>query len=208
LLIKKYVYLYHTKNIQMKTIKLGSEVVISDPCYDLQTWCQKVVKNVLPGTYHTNVQRKDAEDWGIRNSLLGALHESYLLDNIVWKWEPGSLGVDSGQLGFFDIMSYRNLSAVPDLNFKLGEEFLTNDSEEDQWYERICELTLETPEQWGTYESGVVSSSGFGDGSYSLYLAHNEDGQVIGFMVDFFVDDNDLDFPEFNFSKEAELEDE
>ena len=33
------------------TIKLGNKVMVSDPCYGLDTWCQGVLENVLPGNY-------------------------------------------------------------------------------------------------------------------------------------------------------------
>ena len=36
----------------MKTITLSNVVMVSDPCYKLDTWCQTIITNVLPGTYY------------------------------------------------------------------------------------------------------------------------------------------------------------
>ena len=33
-------------------IKLNSKVMISDPCYGLNTWCQGIIEGVLPGNYN------------------------------------------------------------------------------------------------------------------------------------------------------------
>ena len=29
-----------------KKIELGNEVYLTDPCYDITTWCQQLLKNV------------------------------------------------------------------------------------------------------------------------------------------------------------------
>ena len=44
-------------------IKLGTEVVVSDPCYTIPTWCQAVVNKVKPGMYDTHLKKHDAGDW-------------------------------------------------------------------------------------------------------------------------------------------------
>jgi hypothetical protein len=61
--------------------------------------------------------------------------------------------------------------------------------EGDKWYETICSRTLGVL-QWGVYDRGVVSSSGIGDGSYSLYTATvDEEGkEIVGFIIDFGID--------------------
>ena len=36
-----------------KPIQLGSHVMVSDPCYDTDTWCNGDLEDVLPGTWRT-----------------------------------------------------------------------------------------------------------------------------------------------------------
>ena len=138
----------------MKTIKLGNEVVVSDPCYDLPTWCQAVVKNVLPGNYRTLVVKNDEGDWGIRCSRLIAIHEDYAHQDEKFRWSryPASIGVDSGQAGIFSIETYRKDELAEQMGQGDGEGFGSGwaTEEGDKWYERICTRTL-GKEQWGTY---------------------------------------------------------
>jgi hypothetical protein len=48
----------------------------------------------------------------------------------------------------------------------------------------MCDRTL-SDEQWGAYDTGVVSSSGYGDGSYRLLVAKYS-GDIVGIGIDFF----------------------
>jgi hypothetical protein len=48
---------------------------------------------------------------------------------------------------------------------------------------KMCDRTLRE-EQWGTYESGVVSSTGYGDGMYKLEVSKMDD-MVHGIRVTF-----------------------
>ena len=89
-------------------IKLGTEVVVSDPCYTIPTWCQGIVSGVKPGMYDTYVKRHDCGDWGIRSSMILVIHEDHKDDKLVWKDYPATIGVDSGQCGIFSKESYRD----------------------------------------------------------------------------------------------------
>jgi hypothetical protein len=42
-------------------------------------------------------------------------------------------------------------------------------------------------ESFGSYDQGIVSSSGIGDGSYDLFVASRKN-KVIGFVVNFYMD--------------------
>lgn len=175
----------------MKTIKLGNEVVVSDPCYSIPTWCQAIVKNVLPGNYRTLVLKSDQGDWGNRCTHLIAIHEDYAHQDEKFRWEqhPAVIGVDSGQAGIFSIESYRKDELAEQIGNGDGEGFGDGwaTEEGDKWYEKICTRTL-GKEQWGAYSEGVVSSSGFGDGSYDLLVA-KKNKQVVGFVINYLLDD-------------------
>ena len=171
-------------------IKLGKEVVVSDPCYSLPTWCQAVVKNVLPGSYVANATEMDAGDWGNRIAYLTAIHEDYVDQDLSWKRYPAEIGVDSGQAGIFSKETYRVDGIDMDVPTETydGRPFdlpITEDG--DDWYLKMCKITLATLE-WGTYENGVVSRSGIGDGGYTLYVAR-VNRKVVGFIIDFYIDE-------------------
>jgi hypothetical protein len=179
------------------TIKLGSEVVVSDPCYEIPTWCQAVIDGVLPGNYKATVLKQDEGDWGTRCSKIIAIHEDYNYESkFKWTYYPASIGVDSGQCGIFSKESYRDDShqieyGDGDISFFNKEPWASmggkKDSGED-WYVKMCSRTL-GEQHWGVYDEGVVSSSGYGDGSYNLYVARKKK-KIVGFIVEFLYDEN------------------
>jgi hypothetical protein len=135
---------------------------------------------VLPGEYLTTVMKSDEKDWGNRVGLLVAVHKNYAEDTLTWRTvRDADIGVDSGQAGIFSIEGYRN------------DELFTGESkfgylkqkDGDNWYSHMCDLTL-SDEQWGAYDTGVVSSSGYGDGSYRLLVA-KDNGNIVGIGIDF-----------------------
>jgi hypothetical protein len=64
------------------------------------------------------------------------------------------------------------------------------------WYLKMTKMTL-TTEGWGTYDQGIVSRSGLGDGGYQLYTAR-VDGEVVAMAVDFAVEEEPvIDFEFF-----------
>jgi len=177
-------------------IKLGTEVVVSDPCYTIPTWCQVIVNNVLPGYYEPFVKKHDCGDWGNRTSMLMCIHEAYVgkEDELSLEWveHGGTVGVDSGQAGIFSMASYRNDNhpiEKGEADFYYGRE-----EEGDGWYMKMCQRTLGVL-RWGSYDEGMVSSSGFGDGSYQLFVLTSDDDTVVGFCIDFGVEEEEtIDF--------------
>ena len=173
-------------------IRLDGEVIVSDPCYEVPTWCQVVIKNVRPGVYDTEVIKSDEGDWGDRVKTLTVLHEN--IKSPIWE-HYGPVGVDSGQMGVFCMTSYRNDDIANDLSWltEKGDPFGDHPfrpvkEEGEQWYVKMCDRTLTTKEGWGTYDTGVVSSSGYGDGSYELQVCQM-DGLIHGFRI-IFIDDS------------------
>jgi hypothetical protein len=164
----------------MKTIKLTDTVMVSDPCYTVPTWCQHKLTGVLPGEYVAYAMKSDEGDWGTRVGLLFAVHKDYAEDSLNWRTvKTADIGVDSGQCGIFSMETYRNDSVFTEPN-NFG---FTAYQEGDHWYGHMCDRTL-TDEQWGVYDGGVVSSSGYGDGSYRLLVAKAH-SKIVGIGVDF-----------------------
>ena len=180
----------------MKKITLGNKVVVSDPCYTMPTWCQIVVNDVLPGEYLSSVEMVDLNEWGTRSNTMVAIHKDYLGAKLRFSEYPGTVGVDSGQAGIFDFNSYRNDEVAesittPESNFCLGD-YSKDESGGEKWYEKMCKFTL-SEQSWGVYDSGIVSSSGVGDGSYDLYVA-KIDKKVVALAIDFGVAKKNLRF--------------
>jgi len=165
----------------MKTIQLNSEVMVSDPCYSVPTWCQHKLTRVLPGEYHTNAFRtSNTGGWGTRCAALIAVHKDYAQDTLTWRTVTSAvIGVDSGQCGIFSMETYRKDEVFQEKsNFSFGDV-----SEGDHWYGHMCDRTL-CDNQWGTYSHGAVSSSGYGDGSYRLCVAKHK-GKIVGIGIDY-----------------------
>jgi hypothetical protein len=183
------------KNLKKNQILLGEEVIISDPCYEVPTWCQEIIKNVRPGVYDTQVDYRESHGWGERVHSLTVLHN--IIKSPIWEHHCNNIGVDSGQAGVFCMTSYRNDEMSQELPWltEKGDPFgdhpfrpVKEDGE--QWYVKMCDRTLSTEEGWGTYDTGVVSSSGYGDGQYELLISQM-DGMIHGFKIIFI--DNEME---------------
>ena len=161
----------------MQKIQLGSSVAVSDPCYEK---AEKTFNNVLSGNYVPFVRSLLLEDWGNRIGALVCVHESFVGDELTWE-QMGAIGVDSGQAGIFSLETYQKDEAVVGLtpyDFKGGHPDM-----EEFWYRVCCNMTI-GERAWGTYDKGVVSSSGLGDGFYDVYVAkHGE--KIVGIHIDF-----------------------
>jgi len=167
----------------MNQITLSENVMVSDPCYTPDTWCQTKLDNVLPGLYNVEVERHDeGTGWGVRVSSITVIHKDYT-DTDDWE-QHSECGVDSGQCGVFCMTSYRNDEmSVGITTPTLDNPFVLpyNDKGGDMWYEKMCHFTLHK-DQWGLYDTGVVSSSGIGDGQYPLDVMMDGD-KIVGMRI-------------------------
>jgi len=179
-------------------INLGKSVIVTDPSYDTETWCQAKLDNVKAGEYLTHCDIVDSDGWGERCSLLIAVHSNYSANDLKWEVHPQEIGVDSGQAGIFDMAHYRKDGIemqTPEVGydgqpFDRLEAMLKTEKEGDDFYLKMCKFTL-SEKKWGGFDYGVVSSSGFGDGGYVLYVAKDGD-EIIGFCIDYLVQEEEL----------------
>lgn len=116
------------KEVINETIILGNKVRVSDPCYDIDTWCAGTLDNVLPGEYTCFKQRVDQGKWGVRIANIEVRHKDYLHVDPT-ELQTIDVGVDSGQCGIYDLDYF--IEARKDKN---GE---------DEWYWRVCDITNE-----------------------------------------------------------------
>jgi hypothetical protein len=105
-------------------IELGDKVVISDPCYDLDTGCNGVLENVKPGTWRTKAENLNINNWGERCSALIAWHEDVEEpDEDDYELTGIDVGVDSGQAGIYD---YDHFAYIKD-----------DKNRDENWYDSI-----------------------------------------------------------------------
>lgn len=166
-------------------ITLGDKVLISDPCYSLGVWCTCIIDNVKPGKYESKISYWSDTDSFFNNRVdsLGVVEESYIDDYeyLDWQFYSDSIGVDSAQCGIFD---YSSLSSV------VGTGTYDDKS---SFYGKICQGTS-SDKKYTEYEScSVISQSGVGDGCYDLFIAKNEQDQVIAIKVVFLSEDESED---------------
>ena len=181
----------------MKTIQLGPEVMVSDPCYTEPTWCQIKLENVRPGNYFAFHKEHDCGDWGVRSSMITVVHEDHMGNPLLWVIHPGEVGVDSGQAGIFSYDTYRKDGLeieVPTVGYD-GRNFewldsMLKDQDGDDWYNKMCKITL-SETGWGTYGNGLVSRSGLGDGGYKLYTATRYK-KIVAMCIDFAVEEDEI----------------
>ena len=158
-------------------IRLGNKVMVSDPCYELGTWCQGVLENVLPGTYNCDVEYSDEGAWGTRVAAIEVVHQNHN-GFIVFDPEDFVVGVDSGQAGIFDYEYYAR--------------YHTNNVD-GNWYDRVCNITLADESAGIIDELGFVSSSGYGDGGYGCWVARNSDGYIVGIRIEYITEEDEED---------------
>lgn len=114
------------------TIELNDKVRVSDPCYNLDTWCAGTLTDVLPGEYDCYMQKTDCKDWGIRVAAIEVRHKDY--PNVEpEELEDIDVGVDSGQAGIYDLNYFTKCKEI-------------DKNEDGAWYLRVCGSTYVTGE--------------------------------------------------------------
>lgn len=157
-------------------ITLGDKVVVSDPCYNICTWCSGIINNLFPGVYSCYVIQgivKDWEDWGVREKELYITHLcSSIKPEDISEPTNFEVGVDSGKAGIFDYDYYEKYH-----NEEKDKEAF------EVWYDKyVCGVD----ENYKiTSDLGVWSRSGLGDGSYECFIHTNSDGKVDGIKIVF-----------------------
>ena len=108
------------------TIELNNKVRISDPCYNIDTWCAGTLEDVLQGKYNCYMQHVDCKDWGIRVASIEVKHNDYP-DVEPTEITNIDVGVDSGQAGIYDLDYF-----IKNREDKNGD---------DTWYWKVCDKT-------------------------------------------------------------------
>ncbi len=168
----------------------SGQMIVSDPCYDLNDNELNKILEVLPGQWEFHIlkdKRNRVESWT-------AYHEDFNLDNCQSLELEDQFGVDSGQLGLWDTKYFKNDKVVPlDFINKKGEyeeDWCANTQdtsiENDPWYWFNCSKTIDTEDNAGIVPFGAISQSGYGDGIYFITVFNDIDSRaIVGISVTF-----------------------
>lgn len=123
--IKNQLFNFQREDIELPSktgedITLDQEVMITDPCYDEDTWCNGKLTNIRPGTWHTKANYRNIEFWGDRCVSVIAWHET-IDEPTEWELTDIDVGVDSGQAGIIDLAHFRQMKST----------------QEEKWYDSI-----------------------------------------------------------------------
>jgi hypothetical protein len=147
----------------------SGRIIGSDPCYVRGQGVSVKAKN---GNWNFVIQVSDEKDWGKRIANIEICHEH---PGVVAKMEAQNCGVDSGQYGFYDDAIYNG-----------------GDDGSEGFYEKNCEATLSEKGYGVINARGVVSSSGYGDGGYTVLAYFNKNGECVKLRVDFIDDESKI----------------
>jgi hypothetical protein len=180
-------------------IQKTHKIVVSDPCNQPYSKSKKgdllnvSVNNVKTGKWHTWLL---FDDRILANKELIAISEIISDDNkypnnLQWKKHNDTISVDSGQAGIYDFGYYRddtNIINYEIFNFgKINNEILSESG--GKWYGMNCHITCNLKYSAGIIPNGVVSKSGFGDGSYDLFTILSKSNEIIGIKIVFLDDE-------------------
>lgn len=169
-------------------VKSG-KLVVSDPCYDRDTWCAGILENVKNGVWEAYAYVENYGKGGFggdRVKKLVVFHRDHRHDlGLYPKRAKFEVGVDSGQAGFFDDASYPQ-----------GEREEGGYWNKDAFYDECCDATCGRNDEGEGYGiiagAGAVSSSGWGDGGYRCDY-YEKDGQIVAAEVEFIPDEDEED---------------
>jgi len=160
---------------------------ITDPCYDKTVWCSGILQNCNIGKWTSFIKYSDEKKFGNRVSENIAIFGDESIENVLdiinnnsWKDSGIDVGVDSGQCGIFDDSKY------PKTKDEIGEW-----GDKSSFYGNCCDIT-DTNELGGNLVFGVVSRTGFGDGSY-VCLYSTKDDKINAVRIIFIQEDEEED---------------
>lgn len=159
-------------------IKSG-KMIITDPCYEKGTWCTKIVP-ARNGVWEYDAWSGECGGNG-RVHKLTAQHIDPPSTKELRSLKLNELGVDSGQLGFFDHDQYPSTKA---------EQGSYDDT--SSFYGKCCLLTS-GENIHGSLGFGCVSSSGYGDGMYDGFAMLDDDGNIISIEITFIEEEEEDD---------------
>lgn len=168
----------------MMTIELGNQVVVSDPCYNLGTWCQGVLSNVKTGKWICDYEREFNDEGRVSRLIVRHLEHPNAEPTKLMEFE---VGVDSGTAGIFDYEYYAQYHD-PELD--------------ENWYEKYVVCEIDNP-GYITEGKGFWTESGYGDGGYNCYVSEFN-GEIVAIGIVFIEDYEDEEYEEDDYDENYE----
>ena len=159
-------------------------VVVADPCYGRETVKDKnnaTIVELRQGCYEAYCSRSEDN----RISALCIIPAMVDIEDVCYgDYELGVAGVDSGTCGIFCNDYHKKTHTKYDVS--------------DDWYDEFIIADGECPDTGITDDSGVFSSSGYGDGCYPVFAVTDRYGNQFGVLIEFIYegweDDDDDDY--------------
>lgn len=174
-----------TRKVESFNITSG-RICITDPCYDKDANGTLYNLKAVKGKWYGEINYEDCKQFGNRvaNLVVYSQNIEDIVKSFKFKLLSKKIYVDSGQCGIFDYKEYPNYELNPQ-----EKEYGT-----DSFYSRCCQNTLK--KDFGVVDNiGIVSSSGFGDGCYTVYGIKNNKEELICISLVFISDVKDsIDF--------------
>lgn len=143
------------------SIKFGNSIDITDPSYDEDVWCRINNFPIPAGEYECYaVIADDTETDGWGNRVARI---GIRRDKSIYEERKGMIGVDSGMAGFFNCD-----------NRIIFEDILRE-------YPTAADVFI--------YNNAFVSSSGYGDGGYDVWVGYSH-GEIVEVYIEFIKDEN------------------
>lgn len=157
-----------TKFMSVGFKKFTNKIDLTDPCYNKDVWCRTSVE-ALPGNYVCFARRYEGRI--VATAIINIDEVKLTRDNLkeLFFEEYAEIGVDSGMAGYFN--------NKPDYHSKSF----------DNW-PKFCDLVLgENYQEYfvldfnsnGLVVDGFFSQTCWGDGCYPVYVAKNNNNNVV-----------------------------
>jgi hypothetical protein len=170
--------------ISIGTFIIKDKVVISDPCYSLDT---RVMIRDLPameGVWEGKIDLKETIAYGYRVNFLYAFHKDFpfALTDPEWLLLNKTISVDSGQAGIFNQADY-------------PESDIGTFGDQSTFYGKACSLTYDIKNRkkkagilYFPTNCGIVCDAGLGDGEYDVWGIF-QDKKIVAIKIDFHLED-------------------
>ena len=146
-----------TEKIFIGKFMLNDKLDITDPCYNKNVWC-RMTTDCMPGEYFAYATLQNCGEWGTRVAALAIYRNGEVVPKSRLTNCLGEVGVDAGLAGFF--------REKPDYD-------------DDAWNE-FCNAIGN--KKYLMMDYGVVSESGYGDGSYKVYTNQKRTAFLLRFL--------------------------
>lgn len=154
---------------------VSGEIVVSDPCYELDCVCADSIRNAIIGRWDACITIRDFGYLGNRVTHICANAVGFPCDDD-WRLRGRDIGVDTGQAGLFDRRYFNDATVTQTADWFSPARF------DNAWYSLCCDRTLNG--YGAVIPYGVVRRSAFGDGIYRCHVCESG-GRVSAIAIEF-----------------------